>query len=308
VLDLNTVVSELDKMLRRLIGEDIDLVTVRHETLGRVKADAGQIEQVLVNLILNARDAMPSGGKITIETSNVELDEAYARQHVAVVTGKYVMLSVTDTGYGMDAETTARIFEPFFTTKERSKGTGLGLSTVYGIVKQSGGNIWVYSEPGMGTTFKVYLPRVEEAIYAPETPATQPKATGGSETILLVEDEDSVRSLAREILQRNGYFVLEATHGSEALVICKQHKGSISLMLTDVVMPGMSGREVAEELSSLRPEMKVIFMSGYSDDAIVRHGILEPGTQFLPKPYTPDSLIRKVRDVLDENSPERSAK
>jgi PAS domain S-box-containing protein len=299
VLDLNAVVTNLDSMLRRLIGEDIQLSTVPASGLWRVKADQGLFEQVIMNLAVNARDAMPQGGRLTIETANVELDNAYARRHVSVQPGSYVMLAVSDTGCGMDAGTQARIFEPFFTTKEKGKGTGLGLSTVYGIVKQSGGNIWVYSEPGRGTTFKIYLPRVEESVVTVEPETAPLQAARGSETVLLVEDEESVRTLVRTILQTNGYTVLEASNGGHALQLCERHPGPIHLLVSDVVMPEMSGRELAERLTSSRPNVKVLYLSGYTDNAIVRHGVLEPGTAFLQKPFTPDSLLRKVREVLD---------
>ncbi len=299
VLHLNQVVSNIDKMLRRLIGEDIDLLTVLEPQLGRVKGDRGQIEQVIMNLALNARDAMPHGGKLTIETANVELDEAYTCSHIAVQPGPYVMLAVSDTGCGMDEETQAHLFEPFFTTKEPGQGTGLGLATVYGIVKQSGGNIWVYSEPERGTTFKIYLPRVEEAVEDAATgePARHPPS--GSETVLLVEDEQSVRQLVGEALRRNGYTVLEASNGAEAIRVCEGHQGPIQLLVTDVVMPEMGGRALAQRLASLRPEMKVLYMSGYTNNAIVHHGVLDPGTAFLQKPFRPADVARKVREVLE---------
>ena len=298
VLDLNAVVGEMDGMLRRIIGEDIDLVTVLQDGLGQVKADPGQIQQVVMNLAVNARDAMPKGGRLTIETGNAELDESYTSAHLAVRSGHYVMLAVTDSGMGMDAATQAHIFEPFFTTKEAGKGTGLGLSTVFGIVKQSEGNVWVYSEPQRGTTFKIYLPRVDEVVE--EQPAQEAEtAAGGSETILLVEDSDSLRELGREILEEHGYKVIEASSGAAALEALARHTGSLDLILTDLVMSGMSGRELADQVTRLRPGTKVIFMSGYTDDALGHHGVLETGTAFVEKPFTIDGLLRKVRDVLD---------
>jgi CheY-like chemotaxis protein len=287
-------------MLRRLIGEDITLVSVLGPALGRVKADPGQIEQILVNLAVNARDAMPTGGRLTIETTNVVLDTAYARGHLEARPGPHVMLAVSDTGVGMSRETLGRLFEPFFTTKEVGKGTGLGLATVYGIVKQSGGWIWAYSEPGAGATFKIYLPRVHDLAEPGEGTITTSAAPRGSETILLVEDEDEVRGLARDILQASGYTVLEAPDGAEALRIGGHHPGTIHLMLTDVVMPGISGRELANRLTALRPEMAVLFMSGYTDNAVVHHGVLDPGAAFLQKPMAPDALVRKVREILDK--------
>jgi CheY-like chemotaxis protein len=266
---------------------------------GLVNADPGQIEQVLMNLVVNARDAMPRGGKITIETTNVELDESYAPRHLAVQPGRYVMLAVSDNGSGMDAVTQKHVYDPFFTTKELGKGTGLGLSTVYGIIKQSGGSIWLYSEVGKGTTFKIYLPRIEEGA-ASETTADQPtELVGGSETILLVEDEAMVRTLTRDNLRDFGYEVMEASNGEEALTICSQHDGAIDLVLTDVVMPLMSGRELIDRLKATCPDIKTLYMSGYTDDAIVHHGVLDADTQFLEKPFTLDGLARKVREVLD---------
>ena len=286
-------------MLRRLIGEDIDLVTVPAEKLGMVMADPGQIEQVVINLVVNARDAMPQGGVITIETGNVILDAAYARSHLEVHPGPHVMVAVSDTGSGMDEASRARIFEPFFTTKELGKGTGLGLSTVHGIVKQSGGHISVYSEPGHGTTFKVYLPRLSRA---EENEAAAPSNCllhRGSETILLVEDEDMVRQVARRILEINGYTVLEADSGHAALSVSQQAPGPIHLMLTDVVMPGISGGETAQLLQAQRPDLRVLFMSGHTENSIVHHGVLDPGVAFLQKPFKHDLLVSKVREVLD---------
>ena len=300
VLDLNTVVSGLMPMLRRLIGEHIELVAVAAPDLGRVKADPSQLEQVILNLAVNGRDAMPDGGKLTIETGNVELDDAYARGHAGVVSARYVLLAVSDTGHGMDAATQARIFEPFFTTKELGKGTGLGLATVHGIVQQSGGHIWVYSEPGQGSTFKIYLPRVDEAAEAGgPAPALAPPARG-SETILLVEDDEEVRALARETLEGNGYAVLPAASAAEALRLAGGGSRRIHLLVTDVVMPQLSGRGLAERLALDDPGRRVLYISGYTDDAIVRHGVLEEGTAFLQKPFTPETLLRRVREVLDE--------
>jgi signal transduction histidine kinase len=299
VLDLNVIVSNMGKMLRPLIGEDIDLVTVLDPALGRVKVDPGQVEQIVMNLAVNARDAMPRGGRLTLETSNVELDAAYARKHVGVQPGPHIMLALSDTGVGMDPATQARIFEPFFTTKGPGKGTGLGLAMVYGIVKQSGGNIWVYSEPGQGTTFKIYLPQIEDPIDEAHERSTLAAPCHGRETLLVVEDEDGVRDLVRDILQAAGYTVLEARHGAEALEVSERHVGPIHLLLTDVVMPEMNGRELAQRLAVLRPATKVLFMSGYTANAVVHHGVLDPDTEFLPKPITAAVLTRKVREILD---------
>ena len=301
VLDLNTLVSDVDKMLRRLIGEDIDLLTITEPDLGQVKADPGQIEQVVVNLVVNARDAMSSGGKLTIETANMTLTQDYAQQHVHCAPGDYVMLAVSDTGCGMDTAIRERIFEPFFTTKLEGKGTGLGLSTVYGIVKQSGGNIWVYSEPGKGTTFKLYLPRVDEAVDDAAVRGGKRAVPRGSETVLLVEDEAQVRQITQQILQTLGYVVLTAANGEQALTIARKYPEDIHLMITDVVMPQMGGRELVERLASLRPNMRVLFMSGYTDDAIVRHGLMDESLEFIQKPFTPDALARKVRKVIDSS-------
>ena len=299
IIDLNQIVVDMNKMLHRLIGEDIDLLMGLAADLGKVKADPNQIEQVLLNLSINARDAMPRGGRLTIETSNVSLSEQFSHDHVAVLPGQYVMLAVSDNGCGMDAETQAHIFEPFFTTKEVGKGTGLGLATVYGIVKQSEGTIWLYSEVGCGTTFKIYLPCVERPMKEVEEETDNFGLLQGTETVLLVEDEEVVREMATEILRDSGYQVLEAKHGHEALTLGRQHAGVIHLMLTDVVMPQMSGRQLAEQLTPLRREMKVLYMSGYTDDAIVHHGVLEEGTAFIGKPFTPSALARKVRELLD---------
>ncbi len=299
VLDLNAVVTNIDKMLTRMIGEDIDLVATLLPELGRVKADPGQVEQVIMNLAVNARDAMPQGGKLTIETADVELDDTYVRMHVGAKPGRHVMLAVSDTGCGMDAETQKRVFEPFFTTKEKGKGTGLGLATVYGIVKQSGGSIWVYSEVGKGTTFKVYLPRVEEQPDAVLPGTVRAASLKGLETILLIEDDEPLRKLALSILRHGGYHVLEASDREKAIQICGQHQGPIHLMLTDVVMPGISGQEVAQRLAATRPDMKALFMSGYTDDTVIRHGVLNQNMAFLQKPFTTHGLLRKVREVLD---------
>ena len=298
VLDLNDLLKNLDKMLRRVIGEDIELVTMLAEDLGRVKTDPGQIEQMVMNLAVNARDAMLHGGKLTIETANVELDEAYARNHVAVKPGRFVMLSASDTGVGMTPEVRDRVFEPFFTTKEKGKGTGLGLSTVYGIVKQSDGNIWVYSEPGKGTTFKIYLPRVDEPLEELGERVEVKEVPRGTETILIVEDEEEVLKLAGRILSRQGYTVLQTSSTSKALEICKEQKKSIHLILTDVVMPQMSGRELTDRCREIRQDFKVLYMSGYTDNAISLHGILEEGLEYIQKPFTVEGLAIKVREVL----------
>jgi two-component system cell cycle sensor histidine kinase/response regulator CckA len=298
-INLNDVVTEMNKMLRRLIGEDIQFNAKLDPALNKIKADPGQIEQVLVNLIVNARDAMPQGGNLTIETLGVDLNEDYASRHVAVAPGRYVMLAVSDTGTGMSEDTRARIFDPFFTTKGEGKGTGLGLSTVYGIVKQSGGSIWVYSELGHGTTFKVYLPELATSPQKTEVVTVESPMPRGSETILLVEDEDVVRGLARKILEHAGYRVLEASRGEEAVRLCLERAGPIDLLLTDVVMPETSGREVADRLTELLPGLRVLFMSGYTDEAIVHHGVLDSNVEFIQKPFNPAALAMKVREVLD---------
>jgi two-component system, cell cycle sensor histidine kinase and response regulator CckA len=298
ILNLNTLVSDMEKMLSRLIGEDIALSLSLDPVLSQVKADRGQIEQVLMNLAVNARDAMPDGGELTIQTANDELDLVYTREHPGSKPGRYVMLSVTDTGTGMDPETLAQIFEPFFTTKERDKGTGLGLATVYGVVKQSDGYIAVESQKGKGTSFKVYLPLVMQAAVAPES-VPAPLSVRGWETILLVEDAEALRKLAQMLLRDNGYCVLTAADGSEAIRVAQLSEGPIHLLLTDVVMPGMNGRVLAERLALANPAMKVLYMSGYTDSYIARHGALEPGTHLLHKPFTEETLTRKVREVLD---------
>ena len=299
VLDLNGVVAAAGKLLKRLIGDDVALATVLAPDLGRVRADPGQVEQVLMNLAVNARDAMPDGGQLTIETANTRLDATYTMEHAPVDSGPYVQLSVSDTGSGIDAETQRRMFEPFFTTKEVGKGTGLGLATVYGIVKQSGGFIWVYSEPGHGATFKIYLPSIDEAREADERRGGAPPSLKGTETVMLVEDADPLRAVSQRILERHGYTVIDAPNGRVALEKARANPGVIDLLMTDAVMPGMSGRQLAEQLQELRPDLKVLFVSGYTDDAVIRHGILTPGMAFLQKPFSPEMLARKVREVLD---------
>ncbi len=303
VLDLNKIVAGMEPMLRRLLGEDIELMVALAMDLGKVMADPGQVEQVVMNLAVNARDAMPDGGKLTIETADLDVDDVYASQHMGVKPGSYVTLSVTDTGCGMDEKTRARLFEPFFTTKRTGKGTGLGLATVYGIVKQSDGSIWVHSELGRGSTFKVCLPR---ELSARETVEPAPQITArasGTETILVVEDEEAVRNLAKRILSEAGYTVLTAASGSEALLIGERHQGIVRLLLTDVVMPQMSGKQLADLLVKLYPNLRVLYMSGYTDDAIVHHGVLDDGTHFIGKPFSPADLTRMVRQVLDSEMP-----
>jgi PAS domain S-box-containing protein len=304
VLDLNDVISDIEKMLRRLIGENIEVATIFGSGLGRVQADPGQLEQVLVNLVVNARDAMPGGGKLTIETANIDVDEDFARRHEGLSAGRYVILAVRDTGHGMDHSTKARLFEPFFTTKEQGKGTGLGLATVYGIVKQSGGFVLVESEPGRGAAFKILLQRLESRAdtHVPELDGSRDGRSRGFETVLLVEDEEVVRNLVREILEGNGYTVIEARDGVEALELGSRFSEPIHLLVTDVVMPKMSGRELAERLLSLHTETRVLYMSGYTDGIIGHHGVLEPRTELLQKPFSVDSLAEKVRRVLDAPS------
>ena len=299
-LNLNDVIRNTEGMLQRLIGEDINLVAVLDPALGHVRVDPGQVEQIIMNLVVNARDAMPSGGRLTIETANVELDETFTHQHAIARPGPYAMLAVSDSGRGMDKETQAHIFEPFFTTKDQGKGTGLGLAMVYGSVRQSGGSIFVYSEPGQGTTFKIYLPLVQKQADAASVPApASVELPRGTETVLVVEDEPGVRAVILRTLREQGYTVLEARHGLEALHLGTQPLAKIHLLLTDVVMPQVSGREVAENLTRIHPEIRVLYMSGYTDDAVVRYGILAEGTDFLQKPFTPSILAHKVREVLD---------
>jgi PAS domain S-box-containing protein len=302
VVRLDRLVTELLSMLSRLIGENIELQTIIGKSPASVKIDPGQFQQILMNLVVNARDAMPGGGKIVIETGNVDLDADYCVLHPYVTPGRFVMLSVSDTGQGMSKEVKAHIFEPFFTTKERGSGTGLGLATTYGAVKQSGGSIEVYSEVGAGTTFKIYLPRVEEEANTPVNDTRPPDLPEGTETILLVEDEDTVRALGFRILGELGYRVMQARNGEEAIALAARRGERIDLLLTDVVMPGMSGGELARRMVLHRPEMKVLFTSGHTDDAIVHQGVLDEGVLFLGKPFSPEGLARKVREVLDRTS------
>ena len=299
VLNLNTTIAEMDKMLRRIIGEDIKLETRLDPALWEVKLDPTQIQQVIFNLATNARDVMPKGGRLVIETTNVLLDDAYVAHHLEVQPGEYILLAVSDTGLGMNEAVKAHIFEPFFTTKESGKGTGLGLATVYGIVKQNGGHVWPYSELGTGTTFKIYLPRTGEEVSVPSQIAVESEILSGNETILLVEDDVEVRHLVRQVLQAQGYVLLEAAEGQEALQLAAHHAGPIHLLLTDVVMPGMNGKVLAEKLSQIKRDLKILFMSGYTDNIIAHHGIMEPGLLFLQKPFNSTTLARKVRGVLD---------
>ena len=299
VLDLTAVINELNKMLSRIVREDIELVTILRPETGRIKADPAQVEQVIINLVVNARDAMPQGGRVIIETANTELDEHYSRSHPAVRPGPYVMVAVSDTGLGMDPETQARIFEPFFTTKELGTGTGLGLATVYGIVKQNEGSIWVYSQVGKGTVFKIYFPRTDEPAQVAESDRRTVGPLRGSETILLAEDAEDLRELTHLLLEKNGYRVLVANSSEEVLALGENQYRTIDLLLTDVVMPMANGRELAERLKGRHPGMKVLYMSGYTTDTIVRHGVLEPGIFFIEKPFSEEGLMRKLREVLE---------
>jgi signal transduction histidine kinase len=297
VVDVNAIVSDMERLLRPLIGEDVEFLTSLTNEAAHTRADAGQLEQVLMNLVVNAKDAMSGGGTLTIQTERMVVDDGHRRGATFIRPGDYVMLSVSDTGMGMDKETQSRIFEPFFTTKEKGKGTGLGLSTVYGIVKQSGGYVMVQSEEGRGTTFHIYLPRVEGVAERHPVPVAH-TALGGTETVLLVEDEESVRQLVRETLAAKGYRVVEADNGESGVAVAAKHQGKIDLVITDVVMPGMGGRELVKQLAQTRPETKVLYLSGYTEDAIVSEGTIESGAAFLQKPFTLQNLSRKVREVL----------
>jgi two-component system cell cycle sensor histidine kinase/response regulator CckA len=299
VINVNDVLAQTQKMLQRLIGEDVQLNLSLAADLGNIKADPNHIEQAIVNLAVNARDAMPTGGTITIETANTQLDEHYSKTHLGVKPGEFIMVAVSDTGHGMDSATRQHIFEPFFTTKARGKGTGLGLATVYGMVKQSGGDIWVYSEPGQGSTFKLYFPRVAERVATDAGATMRIESRDGNETILLVEDEKAVRELTARMLKQLGYSALAAASGVEAIEISRSYSGHIALLLTDVVMPQMSGRQVADALVGNRPGLKVLYLSGYTENAVVHHGVLEPGVDFLPKPFTREVLGQKIREVLE---------
>jgi PAS domain S-box-containing protein len=300
VLDLNATLEEVKSMLTRLIGEDIKIVTSLDPALGPVWADPGQMEQVLVNLAVNARDAMPQGGALVLETANVDLDEDYARTHPGASAGQHVRLAVSDTGHGMDAATAAHVFEPFFTTKPRGKGTGLGLATVHGIVKQSGGHVDLYSEPGHGTTFKIYLPRVQDAVASRAEPGPRVESRGGAETIVLVEDEDGLRALIREVLEESGYRVIDAGNPEAGLAAARSATGGVDLLMTDVILPQMRGHELAAKVREARPGVRVLFMSGYTDEAVGQHAVLEPGAHFLQKPFSLAALLAKVRAVLEE--------
>jgi nitrogen-specific signal transduction histidine kinase len=302
VIDLNAVVSDTEKMLRRLVGEDIEIVTASEPDLGAVEADPSQVHQILVNLAVNARDAMPSGGTLIIETANALLDELYARSHLEVRPGRYVLLSITDTGVGMPPEVQSHLFEPFFTTKELGKGTGLGLATCHGIVKQAGGHITVTSAPGHGTTFRIFLPRVERASADAVPAVLKPPLRGGHETVLVAEDESAVRGLASLTLRAHGYTVLEASTGTEALALVERGTRVIDLLVSDVVMPGLNGRDLAERFRVLRPGIPVLFISGHAETTIAHQGILDAGVEFLAKPFTPDRLARRVREILDRRA------
>ena len=297
VMSVNTVVGQTEKMLRRLLGEDIQLSFDLKPEVGNIRADPNQIAQAIVNLAVNARDAMPTGGHISVETANVHLDENYVRTHLGVHPGDFVMIAMSDSGHGMDAATRQRIFEPFFTTKQQGKGTGLGLATVYGMVKQAGGDIWVYSELGKGTTFKLYFPQVREAVSDASAGEVTAQTLGG-ETVLVVEDESAVRDLTVKMLKQLGYAVLAAASGHEALEMSKAHSNHLALLVTDVVMPGMSGRQVADELLVSRPNLKVLYLSGYTENTVIHHGVLDSGVDFLPKPFSREALGRKVREIL----------
>jgi CheY-like chemotaxis protein len=300
VLNLNELVGNLRRMLDRLIGEDITLTTRFQPDLWPVKADPGQVEQVIMNLALNARDAMPTGGRLTIETANVQLDDSFLPHPLETLRGPSVRLTITDTGHGMDETILANIFEPFFTTKEVGKGTGLGLATVYGIIKQSGGEVTVDSQPGRGTIFEVYLPAHDITSFSLPSPQPEPAVDQGHETILLVEEEQMVRNLVRAALQSYGYTLLEADHGYQALAMAQHLTEPIDLLLTDVVMPQMSGRELAERLKAMHSQIKILFMSGYTDDEVIRHGLQTAKVEFLPKPFSPSALAAKVREILDK--------
>lgn len=300
ILDFNHIIDNLEVMLRRLIGEDIELVTMKTDDLGHIEADPGQMEQIIMNLAVNARDAMPDGGTLSIETSNVELDPHYSKTHFGIKPGRYVMVTISDTGFGMDKSVQSRIFEPFYTTKEEGKGSGLGLSTVFGIVKQSNGSIWVYSEPDKGTVFKIYLPIIDEKITTDQLITSGKSSLNGDETILLVEDKDDVREITAFTLRMFGYTILEAGNGNKAVKVFKNYKKRIHLLISDVIMPGMGGHKVAETIQDINPGIKVLYMSGYTDDTVVRQGIIHKEVAFIQKPFTPDSLGRKVRQVLDE--------
>jgi len=303
VLELNEAMAGLIKMLTRLVGEDVEVTWRPGPDLGQIRADPTQLEQILMNLAVNARDAMPQGGRLAIETFNARMDEEYARVHAGATPGEYVCLAVSETGHGMTKEAQAQIFEPFFTTKEPGKGTGLGLATVYGIVKQSGGFVYVYSEPDQGTSFKVYFPRVYGDVEKPPEP---PQPSRGSETVLLVEDEAALRELIRELLVTNGYKVLAAANPMRAIEAADAYEGVIHALLTDVVTPGMNGRELARRIQRQRPDIRIVYMSGYADDAIAQHGVLEPATSLITKPFTEESLTRKLRQALEQTPRERA--